>query len=229
MDRKVILRYTLAALTLMVFAAVMVSGCAKNKESVGTTHSAEQGTLDSSVNKSETAFENTETSVEESRENPRIMPELKSQTEIGIMCGTVREAGMNSMVIANETYPDGVVFAKEDAAVSLTKGLSLDQEVTVFYSGKIDLSDSRGTMAELVRDPREGDEDRMAGVISGKVLSIGMSVITIRTKGGTEISFEQDPKPVNLTKGPAIEEEVTIVYSHKKDEKIYIPELILRK
>lgn len=64
------------------------------------------------------------------------MPELQSEDDIGIFCGTVKDAGMNTMVVANKEYPDGVVFAKEDAAVSLVDGLLLEHEVTVFYRGR---------------------------------------------------------------------------------------------
>lgn len=53
-----------------------------------------------------------------------------------------------------------------------------------------------------------------------------MSVITIKTGTGTEVSFEQEPKPVNLTSGPLEGDKVTIFYSHKPGETIYVPELI---
>ena len=129
----------------------------------------------------------------------------------------VKDAGMNTMVVANKEYPDGVVFAKEDAAVSLADGLLLEHEVTVFYRGKIDLSSSSGVKAELVRDPRDGDKDCLAGVVSGEVLGVGMSVITIKTGTGTEVSFEQEPKPVNLTSGPL----------EGDKERIMVPELVL--
>lgn len=215
-------------LLLALSIALAAAGCAKKPDPIGATHSAkEEMTTGSAVE--EEAKESTEESAKESRENPRLMPELKSEEEIGSMRGIVREAGMNTMVIASEEYPDGVVFAKEDAAVSLEKGLNMEQEVTVFYRGKINLASSSGSKAELVRDPRAGDEERRAGVISGEVLSIGMSVITIKVKDGGEISFEQDPKPVNLTKGPSIGEEVTVLYSYKEGERIYVPELIIRK
>ena len=53
-----------------------------------------------------------------------------------------------------------------------------------------------------------------------------MSVITIKTGAGTEVSFEQEPKPVNLTSGPLEGDKVTIFYSHKPGGTIYVPELI---
>lgn len=207
-----------AALLLTLSIAAMASGCAKKTDPVGTSQPQE-----------ETKTSETAVTTEESTGDPRKMPELKSEDEINIMCGTVKDAGMNTVVVANEEYPDGVVFAKEDAAVSLTGGLAIDHEVTVFYRGEIKLEDSKPVHAELVRDPREGDKDCLAGVVSGEVLGVGMSVITIRTEEGTEVSFEQDPKPVNLSEGPVEGDDVTIFYSHKKGGTIYVPELIQDK
>lgn len=207
-----------AALILTISIAALAAGCAKKTDPAGT--SQPQG---------ETGTSQAVDMTEESTEDPRTMPELKSEDEINILCGTVKDAGMNTLVVANEEYPDGVVFAKEDAAVSLTGGLAIDHEVTVFYRGEIKLEDSKSVHAELVRDPREGDKDCLAGVVSGEVLGVGMSVITIRTEEGTEVSFDQDPKPVNLAAGPVEGDDVTIFYSHKQGETIYIPELIQDK
>lgn len=204
-----------AALLLTISIAALAAGCAKKTDPAGTSQPPE-----------ETGTSQAVVTTEESTENPRTMPELKSEDEINIMCGTVKDAGMNTLVVANEEYPNGVVFAKEDAAVGLSEGLVIDHEVTVFYRGKINLTDSKAVNAELVRDPREGDKDCRAGVVSGEVLGVGMSVITIRTEEGTEVSFEQDPKPVNLSAGPVEGDEVTIFYSHKQGETIYVPELI---
>lgn len=178
------------ALLLLLTAAValMTAGCGKKTDPAGTGQSTGEETLPSGA-------EN------ESTEDPRIMPELQSEDDIGIFCGTVKDAGMNTMVVANKEYPAGVAFAKEDAAVSLADGLLLEHEVTVFYRGKIDLSSSSGVKAELVRDPRDGDKDCRAGVVSGKVLGVGMSVITIKTGAGTEVSFEQEPKRLTSQAG----------------------------
>ena len=90
------------------------------------------------------------------------------------------------------------------------------------------MSSSSGVKAELVRDPRDGDKDCLAGVVSGEVLGVGMSVITIKTGTGTEteVSFEQEPKPVNLTSGPLEGDKVTIFYYHTPRLTIYVPELI---
>ena len=212
MCRKIMNRFALLLL-LTAAVALMTAGCGKKTDPAGTGQSTGEETVPSGA-------EN------ESTEDPRIMPELQSEDDIGIFCGTVKDAGMNTMVVANKEYPDGVVFAKEDAAVSLADGLLLEHEVTVFYRGKIDLSSSSGVKAELVRDPRDGDKDCRAGEVSGEVLGVGMSVITIKTGTGTEVSFEQEPKPVNLTSGPLEGDKVTIFYSHKPGETIYVPELI---
>ena len=146
----------------------------------------------------------------ESTEDPRIMPELQSEDDIGIFCGTVKDAGMNTMVVANKEYPDGVVFAKEGCGrkpggrtASGTRGHGL-------LPGKIDLSSSSGVKAELIRDPRDGDKDCRAGVVSGEVLGVGMSVITIKTGAGTEVSLNRNPSRLTLTSGPLEGDKVTI-------------------
>lgn len=207
-----------AALLLTLSIAVLAAGCTKKSEPAETSQPPK-----------ETGTSQAAATTEESTEDPRTMPDLQSEDEINIMCGTVKDAGMNTLVVANEEYPNGVVFAKEDAAVNLSGGLAIDHEVTVFYRGEIKLTDSKSVNAELVRDPREGDKDCSAGVVSGEVLGVGMSVITIRTEEGTEVSFEQDPKPVNLSAGPVEGDDVTIFYSHKKGDTIYVPELIQDK
>lgn len=204
------------ALILALFLLSTVSGCAKKEEPEKTVQTTEEA---SSIAPQES----------ESAGEPVKMPEIKSEAGINIMSGTVKDAAMNTVVIVNEEYPDGIVFAKEDAAVKLADGLLLDEEITVFYSGEIDPSGSNAPRAELVRDVREKDKDCRAGVVSGEVLGIGMSAITIRMEDGTEVSFEQDPKPVVLAENLAEGTEVTIFYSHKEGSTVYIPELIQEK
>lgn len=211
-----------AALALaVVLTAAGAAGCAKKEKPAETAAVTEAQTQGSTKETGETA-ESTDSSTLEAPE--RTMPKLQSEEAVGMFTGTVKDAAMNTLVVANSDYPDGITFSKEDAAVSLADGLKLDEEVTVFYRGE--LKEKEAMMAELVRDKRDGDEDGEAGVISGEVLGIGMSAVTIRTKEGKEISFEQDPKPVNVTDGPQEGMEVSIFYSCKKGEQWYVPELI---
>lgn len=211
-----------AALTLaVIFIAAGAAGCTKKEKPAETAAVTEAQTQGSTKETGETA-ESTDSSTLEAPE--RTMPKLQSEEAVGMFTGTVKDAAMNTLVVANSDYPDGVTFSKEDAAVSLADGLKLDEEVTVFYRGE--LKEKEAMMAELVRNKRDGDEDGEAGVISGEVLGIGMSAVTIRTKDGKELSFEQDPKPVNVTDGPQEGMEVSIFYSCKKGEQWYVPELI---
>lgn len=205
----------------VVLTAAGAAGCAKKEKPAETAAVTEAQTQGSTKETGETA-ESTASSTLEAPE--RTMPKLQSEEAVGMFTGTVKDAAMNTLVVANSDYPDGITFSKEDAAVSLADGLKLDEEVTVFYRGE--LKEKEAMMAELVRDKRDGDEDGEAGVISGEVLGIGMSAVTIRTKEGKEISFEQDPKPVNVTDGPQEGMEVSIFYSCKKGEQWYVPELI---
>lgn len=208
-----------AALTLaVILTAAGAAGCTKKEKPAETAAVTEAQTQEPA----EETAESTDSSTLEVPE--RTMPKLQSEEAVGMFTGTVKDAAMNTLVVANSDYPDGVTFSKEDAAVSLADGLKLDEEVTVFYRGE--LKEKEAMMAELVRDKRDGDEDGEAGVISGEVLGIGMSAVTIRTKDGKELSFEQDPKPVNVTDGPQEGMEVSIFYSCKKGEQWYVPELI---
>ena len=205
----------------IIFALPAVSGCAKKPVP------AESQTVQETEAQAESSQAPAESAQEETTAaNPHEMPELKSEETVGILSGTVKDATMNTVIVANEEYPDGVAFSKEDAGVNLAGGLLIDHKVTVLYRGEIGKEKDASVMAELVRDERDGDQDREAGVISGEVMSVGMSVITIRTSDGTEISFEQDPKPVNLTSGPLEGDKVMIYYSCQKGETVYAPELI---
>ena len=217
-----------AALCLLAGLAVFSAACGKkNTEETDSVTAAETAT----VSEAETASGTENAEEEPTLSQPqREMDEIQSEEPAGILTGTVEEAAMNTLVIVNADYPDGVTFSKEDAAVGLKDGLELDSEVTVFYMGTLGkdgkLENGDVPAAELVRDARDGDGEREAGVISGKVLGMGMSVLTIQTEDGQEISFEQDPKPVNLTDGPADGEEVHVLYSNEKDVLWYVPELI---
>ena len=93
MCRKIMNRFALLLL-LTAAVALMTAGCGKKTDPAGTGQPTGEETVPSGA-------EN------ESTEDPRIMPELQSEDDIGIFCGTVKDAGMNTMVVANKEYPDG--------------------------------------------------------------------------------------------------------------------------
>ena len=145
-----------------------------------------------------------------------------------VLTGSVKDAGTNTVTVVSDRYPDGVTFSKENAVTQFENGLLLDQEITLFYQGEIKNGDTSETMVQFIRDKRDKDNECQAAVISGKVISVGMSAITIETEAGKSISFEQDPKPVNLTNGPLEGDAVTILYSYNDEggDGAVVPELI---
>ena len=210
-----------AAAALSAAVVLAAAGCSKQ----GKPTEPSQTTESASAVETDEPAESAQASESAQEAAPgRTMPKLESEEEIGMMTGVVKDAAMNTVVVSNSQYPDGITFSKEDAAVSLADGLKLDGEITVIFRGT--LKEGASLTAELVRDKRDGDEDRRAGVVSGEVLGIGMSAVTIRTKDGKELSFEQDPKPVNVTDGPMEGEKIQIFYSFKEGEQWYAPEMI---
>lgn len=147
---------------------------------------------------------------------------------IRVMTGTVKDAGTSTVTVVSERYPDGVIFSKEDAVTQFENGLLLDQEITLFYLGEIKNGNASEVTVQFIRDKRDKDSECQAAMISGKVVSVGMSAITIETEDGKSISFEQDPKPVNLTGGPLEGDTVTILYSYHDEggDGAVVPELI---
>lgn len=145
-----------------------------------------------------------------------------------VISGTVTDAGTGTVTIKTDRYPEGVTFSITDVATGLSEGLLVDQEITVFYRGDIRGGDASGVAAELLRDKREGDVEAQAAEVTGKVSEIGMSVISIETTDGRYLSFEQNPKPVNMTTGPLEGDTVTILYSYQDEgqEGAVAPELI---
>lgn len=170
----------------------------------------------------------------------RAMEEIQEEESIGIFSGTVEEETADQLLVSNEAYPEGIAFVADrtlysaelmDVESSLEAEAISGREVTVFYRGDLEAAgedpDEELPSVVLVREARDGDETRTAGEVSGEVLGMGMSVITIRTDEGQEISFEQDPRPVNATDGPMEGERVTILYSEEDGGQWYVPELIL--
>ena len=87
---------------------------------------------------------------------------------VSVMTGTVLDAAMNSIVIQNQEYPDGIIFSKEDSAASFTDGLTLGLDATLFYTGRIQGDDTTETEVVLVRDGRDGDDGLAAFLVSGR-------------------------------------------------------------
>lgn len=201
---------------LSVGIAAMATGCAKKTETV--VQSTEAAQTSEAVQTSDAV----QTSEEVEKE-----PEVQGEA-INIMTGVVSEAGMSTVTITNAKYPAGITFLKEDAATGFADGLLLKQEITIFYRGEVNGTDASAATVELLRDKRNGDEESEAAMVSGKVLGIGMSAVSIETDDGKTFTFEQDPKPVNMTDGPMEGDRVTIIYSYQDEarEGEVVPELI---
>ncbi|MEG2296210.1 MAG: hypothetical protein RSC13_01080 [Clostridium sp.] len=202
--------------------AAMATGCAKKTETVVQSTEATQTT--EAVQTSE-PVQTSESVAKESEKEKE--PEVQGET-INIMTGVVSEAGMSTVTITNAKYPAGITFLKEDAATGFADGLLLKQEITIFYRGEVKGTDASAATVELLRDKRSGDEESEAAMVSGKVLGIGMSAVSIETDDGKTFTFEQDPKPVNMTDGPMEGDHVTIIYSYQDEarEGEVVPELI---
>lgn len=232
-SKKVMKLVAAAVLTAGIAAAV--SGCARKAETAASTaaetesaaESGAAGTAAESAADSSAAGTVAETAADSSEEASKTQAGGNGEV-VGVITGTVTEAGMSTVAITTPKYPEGITFLKEDAATEFAEGLLPDQEITIFYRGEIKGGDTSGVTVELLRDKRDGDEDAEASMITGTVVGIGMSVITLETEDGKTVSFEQDPKPVNMTDGPMEGEKVTLIYSYQDEasEGAVAPELI---
>lgn len=233
-SKKVMKLVAAAVLTAGIAAAV--SGCARKAETAASTAAETETAAESgaagTVAESETAAESgaAENAAETAAQSTAASKNQAgvSGEVVGVITGTVTEAGMSTVAITMPKYPEGITFLKEDAATGFAEGLLPDQEITIFYRGEIKGGDTSGVTVELLRDKRDGDEDAEASMITGTVVGIGMSVITLETEDGKTVSFEQDPKPVNMTDGPMEGEKVTLIYSYQDEasEGAVVPELI---
>lgn len=224
MNRKK-MRNLLYTAALAAGIAAAATGCARKAETPAQTTAAESSTAP------ETSAEAAETNIAETVKETTASDKSEdtaSENMVGMITGTVKDAGMSTVVITNQKYPEGITFLKEDAATGFAEGLLADHEITIFYSGEIKDGDASGVTVELLRDKRDGDDTSEAAKVSGTVVSIGMSVISIETEDGKIISFEQDPKPVNMAEGPVEGDKVTIIYSYQDEsnEGAVVPELI---
>lgn len=226
------IRKKIVVITLAAAVASTAAGCSgKSGEGVRTetVEAAKEATETSPVNESA----GTETSeaaaaaVQAEGNKTEIKASVIAPT-VSVISGTVTDAGMSTVTIMSDKYPEGITFSKEDAATGFAEGLKTEQKITVFYTGEISNGDASGAAVELLRDYRDSDAGAQAAMMTGKVVSVGMSVISIETEDGRTASFEQDPKPVSTTDGLKETDRVTIVYSYQDEggEGAIVPELI---
>ncbi len=236
-------RKLLAAGMALCLAASLLSACKSGGEETEQTSAETESESVPASTQAESAKESAAQPETDAGEPTlpvpsRAMEEIQEEESIGIFSGTVEEETAGRLLVSNEAYPEGIAFAADsslysaelmDVESSLEAEAISGREVTVFYRGDLEGEDPDEELPSvvLVREARDGDETRTAGEVSGEVLGMGMSVITIRTDEGQEISFEQDPRPVNATDGPMEGERVTILYSEEDGGQWYVPELIL--
>lgn len=212
------IRKKLSMTALAFFLAAAVGGCARKAETpVETTGVAESSSGAAAEAVADAAQTEKAAQTESMTTAPKpIGAEVKGEM-IHLLSGVVTDAEADTVTIRSGRYPDGITFSKGSAALGLTSELAAGKEITVFYRGEISNGDTSGVTPELLRDKREGDEEAQAAMATGEIISIGMSVITIETADGKNISFEQDPKPVNTTKQTVEGDLVTIIYSYQDE------------
>lgn len=197
------------------------AGCARKAETPVQTTVAAESSAAVPAAADGTAAAGTETETAGQPESMTTAPkpigaEVNGDT-VNIINGVVTDAAADTVTITTGKYPEGITFLKANAAGGLGEELAAGQEITIFYRGDIKDGETSGVTAELLRDKRDGDEEAQAAMATGKIISIGMSVITIETADGKNISFEQDPKPVNTTEGPIEGDQVTMIYSYQDE------------
>lgn len=187
-------------------AGVMVSaaGCGRKEEPKPAN------TSQSAVEESRTEDESSEISGALSEES-----EGKKQgvETVSVMTGTVLDAAMNSIVIQNEEYPDGIIFSKEDSPASFTDGLTLGISVTLFYTGRIQGDDTTETEVVLVRGSRDGDDGLTAFLVSGTVSAVSGEELTVTADDKTEVTVKRGSELMELEGEPEKGASVTVLYS----------------
>lgn len=155
-------------------------------------------------------------------------PEEENQSgAVSVMTGTVLDAAMNSIVIQNEEYPQGLIFSKENSASSFSEGLTLDMNVTLFYTGETDGEDTTKTEVILVRESRDSDSTLTAGSVSGTVSEVTSEAVVIETEDGEKISVARGHELSETEKEPAAGDQLTVYYSCPGgDESVKEAELI---
>lgn len=132
---------------------------------------------------------------------------------VSVMTGTVLDAAMNSIVIQNQEYPDGIIFSKEDSAASFTDGLTLGHDATLFYTGRIQGDDTTETEVVLVRDGRDGDDGLAAFLVSGTVSAVSGEELTVEADDKTEVTVKRGSELMELEGEPQEGDLVTVLYS----------------
>ena len=193
-----------AAVLLTASVAALASGCGQ-KEAQET--SAPESTV-SQTEESASQAEETESPEEENQSGA-----------VSVMTGTVLDAAMNSIVIQNEEYPQGLIFSKENSASSFSEGLTLDMNVTLFYTGE--------TEVILVRESRDSDSTLTAGSVSGTVSEVTSEAVVIETEDGEKISVARGHELSETEKEPEAGDQLTVYYSCPGgDESVKEAELI---
>lgn len=201
-----------AAVLLAASVAALASGCGQ-KEAQET--SAPESTV-SQTEESASQAEETESQEEENQSRA-----------VSVMTGTVLDAAMNSIVIQNEEYPQGLIFSKENSASSFSEGLTLDMNVTLFYTGETDGEDTTKTEVILVRESRDSDSTLTAGSVSGTVSEATPEAVVIETEDGEKISVARGHELSETEKELAAGDQLTVYYSCPGgDESVKEAELI---
>lgn len=220
----------LFAITLAASVALTMAGCSRKPEETAMpeTQSAAAAVTVPVAVAEETGEVKAQAAAAEVEAVPEIVKSAVIEMTMDAITGQVTDAGMSTVTITTDKYPEGITFLKEDVPVSFADGLTVGQEITVFYSGELQDGDASAVSVELIRDKREHDEDIQVAAITGRIAAIGMSAVTIETEDGRTASFEQDPKPVTTTDGLKETDKVTIIYSYQDEgsEGAIVPELI---
>ena len=95
----------------MASVAALASGCGQKEAQ--------------EISAPESTVSQTEESASQAEETESLEEENQSGA-VSVMTGTVLDAAMNSIVIQNEEYPQGLIFSKENSASSFSEGLTLD-------------------------------------------------------------------------------------------------------
>lgn len=208
-----------AAVLLAASVAALASGC-------GQKEAQETSAPESTVSQTEESASQAEESASQAEETES--PEEENQSgAVSVMTGTVLDAAMNSIVIQNEEYPQGLIFSKENSASSFSEGLTLDMNVTLFYTGETDGEDTTKTEVILVRESRDSDSTLTAGSVSGTVSEVTSEAVVIETEDGEKISVARGHELSETEKEPAAGDQLTVYYSCPGgDESVKEAELI---
>ena len=208
-----------AAVLLTASVAALASGC-------GQKEAQETSAPESTVSQTEESASQAEESASQAEETES--PEEENQSgAVSVMTGTVLDAAMNSIVIQNEEYPQGLIFSKENSASSFSEGLTLDMNVTLFYTGETDGEDTTKTEVILVRESRDSDSTLTAGSVSGTVSEVTSEAVVIETEDGEKISVARGHELSETEKEPEAGDQLTVYYSCPGgDESVKEAELI---